>query len=87
LKRVLATLAGKEMLTVERTALPDINRCTRAGRNALARQTRASTSKKPCTRMRLVTTLRKRLTATPDEDEEDDDTIRRPTPDEVNGKK
>ena len=35
----------------------------------------------------LVTTLRKRLTAATDEDCADDDSIRRPTPDELNGKK
>jgi hypothetical protein len=35
----------------------------------------------------LVTTLRKRLTAAIGDEDGEDDSIRRPTPDEVNGSK
>jgi hypothetical protein len=52
LKRVLATLAGKETLTVQRAGLPDVKSLYPRGPERLARRTRASVWKKPCTKMR-----------------------------------
>ena len=87
LKRVLATLAGKEMLTVERAELPDVRSLHPRGQERFSEKDPGQRLEETLHQNALVTTLRERLTATPDEDEEDDDTIRRPTPDEVNGKK
>ena len=86
LKSVLATLAGQEMLAVERSALPDAKSLHPRGQERF-------NATDPCQHLEdslhqnvLVTTLRKRLIAAADDDCEDDPTIRRPTPEELNGR-
>jgi hypothetical protein len=87
LKSVLASLAGKELVTVERIGLPDVKLLHPRGQERF-------NETDPCQRVEenlhqnaLVTTLRKRLTPAGDCDDEDDEAFHRPTPDELNGKK
>ncbi|MGD0752106.1 MAG: hypothetical protein ABSA23_11930 [Anaerolineales bacterium] len=87
LKRVLSTLAGREVLTVERTALPDVRSLHPRGQERFLETDSGQRLEETLHQNALVTTLRKRLTAAVDEEDGEDDTIRRPTPDEVNGRK
>jgi DNA primase catalytic subunit len=87
LKRVLSSLAGKEVQTVERIALPDVRSLHPRGQERFSETDSSQRMEETLHQNALVTTLRKRLIAAADDDVEDDDSIRRPTPDEVNGKK
>jgi hypothetical protein len=87
LKSVLATLAGKELVVMERTLLPDVKSLHPRGQGRFNETDPGQRFEEALHQNALVTTLRKRLTAAADDNDEDDDTIRRPTPDEVNGKK
>ena len=87
LKSVLASLAGKELVTTERAGLPDVKSLHPLGPERFNQSDPAQRFEDALHQNALVTTLRKRLTSPSDEDCEDDMTIRRPTPDELNGKK
>ena len=87
LKHVLASLAGQEALTVERTTLPDIKSLHPRGQERFDEQDPGQRFEEALHQNALVTTLRKRLIAAADDDDCDDPTVRRPTPDELNGKK
>ena len=87
LKSVLASLAGREMVTVERTVLPDVKSLHPRGQERFNETDPGQRFEENLHQNALVTTLRKRLTSPADEDCEDDDSIRRPTADEINGKK
>jgi hypothetical protein len=87
LKSVLASLAGKEPVVVQRAELPDVRSMHPRGQERF-------NETDPCQRVEdnlhqnaLVTTLRKRLSPAAGEDCDDDEDFRRPTPDELNGKK
>ena len=86
LKSVLASLTGKEVLTVERAALPDVKSLHPRGQERFNESDAGQRFEETLHQNVLVTTLRKRLTAASDDDCEDDPTVRRPTPDELNGK-
>jgi hypothetical protein len=87
LKSVLASLAGKELVTVERTGMPDVKLLHPRGPGRFSETDPSQRFEENLHQNALVTTLRKRLTTPTDEDCQDDETIRRPTPDELNGKK
>ena len=87
LKSVVASLAGKELVTVERAELPDVRSLHPRGSERFNEPDPAQRFEENLHQNALVTTLRKRLIAPTDEDCEDDETIRRPTSDELNGKK
>ena len=87
LKSVVASLAGKELVTVERAKLPDVRSLHPRGSERFNEPDPAQRFEENLHQNALVTTLRKRLIAPTDEDCEDDETIRRPTSDELNGKK
>ena len=87
LKSVLATLSGKDMLVMERSALPDVKALHPRGQERFSESDPGQRMEETLHQNALVTTLRNRLTAPSDDDCDDDNTIRRPTPDEVNGKK
>jgi hypothetical protein len=87
LKRVLSTLAGREVLTVERTALPDVYSLHPRGQERFNETDSGQRLEETLHQNVLVTTLRKRLTAAIGDEDGEDDSIRRPTPDEVNGSK
>ena len=87
LKSVLATLAGKELVTLQRTAMPDVKSLHPRGAERFDETDPGQRLEETLHQNALVTTLRKRLTAPTDEDCVDDDSIRRPTSDELNAKK
>jgi hypothetical protein len=87
LKSVLASLAGKELVAMERTAMPDVKSLHPRGQERFDGTDPGQHFEESLHQNALVTTLRKRLTAPTDEDCVDDDSIRRPTPDELNSKK
>jgi len=87
LKSVLATLTGQEVLTVERAALPDVKSLHPRGQERFNETDPSQNLEETLHQNALVTTLRKRLIGAADEDCEDDPAIRRPTPNELNGKK
>jgi hypothetical protein len=86
LKRVLASLAGKELVAVERTSLPDVKSLHPRGPERFDNTDPGQRLEETLHQNALVTALRKRLVAPTDEDCVDDLSIRRPTSDELNGK-
>jgi hypothetical protein len=87
LKSVLATLAGKQWVGVERAELPDVKSLHPRGQERFNEIDPGQRFEENLHQNALVTALRRRLTAVTDEDCQDDDTIRRPTSDELIGKK
>jgi hypothetical protein len=87
LRSVLASLAGKELVTVERAELPDVKSLHPRGTERFSETDPAQRFEENLHQNALVTTLRKRLISPADEDCVDDETIRRPTSDELSGKK
>ena len=87
LKSVLASLAGKELVSVGRAELPDVRLLHPRGSERFNESDPAQRFEDNLHQNALVTALRKRLTAPSDEDCVDDDTIRRPSSDELIGKK
>jgi len=87
LKSVLATLAGKQWVGVERAELPDVKSLHPRGQERFTEIDPGQRFEENLHQNALVTALRRRLTAVTDEDCQDDDTIRRPTSDELIGKK
>ncbi len=86
LKRVLSTLAGEEVMAVERAPLPDVKSLHPRGQERFSGADSGQRLEEDLHQNVLVTTLRNRLIAAGD-DEDDDESIRRPTPEEINGKK
>lgn len=86
LKRVLATLAGKEMATMERAALPDVKSLHPRGQERFTESDPSQRFEETLHQNALVTTLRKRLTPAAGEDCGDDDSIHPPTTDGLNRK-
>jgi hypothetical protein len=87
LKSVLASLAGKELVPVERTSLPDVKSLHPRGPERFDNTDPGQRLEETLHQNALVTALRKRLTAPTDEDCVDDESIRRPTSEELVAKK
>ena len=87
LKRVLSTLAGREVLVVERAPLPDVKSLHPRGQERFSGKDSRQRLEETLHQNALVTTLRNRLIAEVDDEGDEDESIRRPTPEEINRKK